>query len=135
MHPGSPQEAAKARTAESLAAAYDAFAGMLADLHDTAARAGGLTAAFVTAAAAAADGRDAVAMAPSTPPGDAEALPSRFRGADPPEIADAIAQEARLLGARLAMATPAASQPGDRDALAVASRHADAMYACLTGTG
>src|SRR5450755_34651 len=56
-----------------LDAAYDAFEGMLPVIHGQEDRAGGGFAAFVMSAASAANGRDAVASAPSLPP----AAPSR----------------------------------------------------------
>src|ERR1035438_8815383 len=51
-----------------LAAAYDAFEGMRLAFRVHEDPASGLFAAFVMAAASAADGRDAVAFAPSMPP-------------------------------------------------------------------
>ena len=51
-----------------LDAAYDAFEGMLLVIHSQEDRAGGGFAAFVMSAASAANGRDAVAAAPSLRP-------------------------------------------------------------------
>ena len=67
-------ESARARLEQAtglpavLDAAYDAFEEMLSALEDQQDRGGGAFAAFVMSGAAAANGRDALAAAPSLPP-------------------------------------------------------------------
>ena len=93
-----------------LAVAYDVFEHILRELHDTENQAGVLLPAIVFAAAAAADGRDAVARAPW--------LPSLPEPAEPPmpaggveQVADDSAALGRALWERLAAAdAPAAYQ-------------------------
>ena len=115
-----------AGVAAVLDAAYDAFEGMrlASRVHED--PASGLFGAFVMAAAAAADGRDAAAFAPS--------LPSRRRhgaagngerptGGEPAErIAADAASLSRLLVARLTCAAESASDSGDRGACEQAAR-------------
>jgi hypothetical protein len=86
-----------------LAVAYDAFEHMLRALRGTENRAGILLPAIVLAAAAAGDGRDAVARAPwqpslPEPPGP----PMSARGAE--QVADETAALSRALWDRLAAA-------------------------------
>jgi hypothetical protein len=93
-----------------LAVAYDVFEHILRALRDTENQAGVLLPAIVMAAAAAGDGRDAVARAPW--------LPSLPKPADPPmsargveQVADESAALSRALWERLAAAdAPAAYQ-------------------------
>jgi hypothetical protein len=94
-----------------LAVAYEAFEHLLRALRDTEDQAGVLLPAIVLAAAAAGDGRDAVARAPWLP-----ALPEP---AEPPvpaggaeQVADEAAALSRMLGERLA----AADAPADYQA-------------------
>jgi hypothetical protein len=87
----------------------------------------GLFAAFMTAADAAVDGREALTVAPSLPlgasPGPGAAVPA---GADAGQAAEALAALAAVLGDRLSHAAAVAGIPGDRaacqDAAAAAGR-------------
>ena len=93
-----------------LAVAYDVFEHILRALRDTENRAGVLLPAIVMAAAAAGDGRDAVARAPWLPslPEPAEP-PTSARGVE--QVADESAALSRALWERLAAAdAPAAYQ-------------------------
>jgi hypothetical protein len=120
-----------------LDAAYDAFEGMLPVIHGQEDRAGGGFAAFVMSAASAANGRDAVASAPSLPPA-APGSTSLADGDPPPgvteqEAAAALAVLSGLLAGRLADASARAADAGDRAACAVAARHAGAIWSLLAG--
>ena len=63
-----------------LDAAYDAFEDMLPAIRAHEDPAGGLFAAFMMAAASAADGRDAIGFAPSLPPGHSQDRPAADAG-------------------------------------------------------
>ena len=97
-----------------LDAAYDAFEQMLLAIRAHENPASGLFAAFVMAAASAADGRDAVAFAPSLPPRPGTQPPGGYNGERTEESAEAIAEciaaLSRLLAARLAQAGASASE-------------------------
>src|ERR1017187_9822354 len=103
-----------------LDAAYDAFESMRLAFRVHEDPASSLFAAFVMAAASAADGRDAVAFAPSMPPrrrhGAAGTGPGPPGGDSAERFADEAASLSQLLGAWLARAAGSASDPGDRDA-------------------
>jgi hypothetical protein len=121
-----------------LAAAYDVFEGMLTVLWQHQDRAGDMFAPFVMAAASAADGRDAVAAAPSLPKLGPYAQASAGdscpdTGAD--EVADGLATLSRLLAARLAQVGRDAPRAGDRVACAEAIRAAEKIHTLLRGTG
>jgi hypothetical protein len=76
-----------------------------------------LFAAFMMAADAAVDGREAVTIAPSLPPPLGSHLPGRpAAGADVGEIADAMAALGALLGDCLSRAATMAAATGDRTA-------------------
>jgi hypothetical protein len=106
--------------AEVLDAAYDAFEQMLLAIRAHENPASVLFGAFVMAAASAADGRDAVAFAPSLPPHAGMHAPTAEDGAPAGESAESIAESvaylSRLLADRLAQAQEWASNPGDRAA-------------------
>ena len=120
-----------------LDAAYGAFEGMLPVIHGQEDRAGGGFAAFVMSAASAANGRDAVAAAPSLPP----AAPGRTPPAIAAPVTDVTEEEAaavlaglsQLLASRLADAATWAADAADRAACAVAARHAGAIWSLLAG--
>jgi hypothetical protein len=122
-----------------LDAAYDAFEQMLLALRAAENPASGLFAAFVMAAASAADGRDTVAFAPSLPPrpgtqasadGDAE-----LAGESAEAVAESLAALTRLLTVRLARAGASAPDPGDRAACADAAWCAEYIYGLLHSSG
>lgn len=92
-----------------------------------------LFAAFMTTAAAAADGRDAITTAPSLPPGSAS-LPdmlSRLE-TEPVGAADAIAALAATLAARLDDAADQATTPADRAACGAAAQAASEIHQLMT---
>jgi hypothetical protein len=120
-----------------LAAAHDAFEFLLTVIRDHEDRADGMFAAFVMSAASAADGRDAVAAAPSLPP----PRPGARAGAGAEPLAGAAADAAagladlsQLLATRLAQAASAGPDPGDGAACTQAARCAADIYELLTGT-
>ena len=122
-----------------LDAGYDAFESMRLAFRIHEDPASGLFAAFVMAAASAADGRAAIAFAPS--------LPSRRRhraaetGQRPPggDSAERFASEAtgmsQVLAACLARAARPASDPGDRSACEQAARCAREICELLGEAG
>jgi hypothetical protein len=76
-----------------------------------------LFAAFMSTAAAAADGRDAITTAPSLPPGPAtQPDTTPMPAADPAAAADAITALAIILATRLDDAAGRSATPGDRAA-------------------
>lgn len=116
-------ENTQARLAEAsdlpglLAVAWDAFSLLLAACQDSQDRSTELFAAFAFAAAAAAEGRLAIAGAPSLPAnpgrrpsGDASGEP------DLEKLADSLAGLAHGLAESLSSAARESADPGDRDA-------------------
>jgi hypothetical protein len=122
-----------------LDAAYAAFESMRLAFRVHEDPASGLFAAFVMAAAAAADGRDAIAFAPSMPPrrrhGAAETGQGPPGGDKAERFADEAARLSQLLGAWLARAAGSASNPGDRSACEQAARCASEICDLLGGAG
>ena len=122
-----------------LAAAYDAFEDMLLAVRAHEDPAGGLFAAFMMAAAAAADGRDAVGFAPSLPPCHSQDGPAGDDAAHAGESAEnsaaAAASLSRLLMARLAEARRSSSDPADQAACADAIRCAKTIHDLLGRSG
>jgi hypothetical protein len=105
-----------------LDAAYDAFEDMLQAIRACEDPASGLFAAFMMAAASAADGRDAILFAPSLPPGRSSSTPAAgdegSAGESASSMAGAAAGLSRVLAARLTEAWETAADPGDRAACA-----------------
>jgi hypothetical protein len=120
-----------------LEAAYDAFEQMLVVVRAHENPASGLFAAFVMSAASAADGRDAVAFAPSLPPRLGTQPPDDGEMAEDNDEAgaEAVAALSRLLAVRLAQAGASAPDPGDRVACADAARCAENIYGLLHRSG
>ena len=122
-----------------LDAAYDAFEDMLQAIRACEDPASGLLAAFVMAAASAADGRDAILFAPSLPLGQDGRTPAadgeRSAGEDSARVADAAARLSRVLAARLTEAWETAADPGDRAACADALCCAQSIAGLLGGSG
>lgn len=111
---------------------------MLAVIQPAQDPASGLFAAFVMAAASAANGRNAVALAPSLPEHSLSAMPAEQRPSSPglPEhVADVVAGLSRLVAGRLEQAAGSAVATGDRDACQHAARSARAICALLSGSG
>lgn len=122
-----------------LAAAYDAFEYILTAIRTYQDRAEDMFAAFAMSAASAADGRDAVAFAPSFPPlvprGTAAPAKASSAGRDAGEAADGLAAVSQLLAARLSAAAGWAQDPGDTAACAQAAGHAQSISVLLSGAG
>jgi hypothetical protein len=115
-----------------LAAAWEAFelAGAVADA--TAERSADLYPAFTFARGAAVAGRNAIAFAPSMPPGMTGLIDSSppFDG-DVHDLADALAGLASAVAARLREAAGFAADPYDRAACTDAAHEADRMAGLL----
>jgi len=134
---------------DMLSAACNAFELMLATIREHEERADGLFAAFVMAAASAADGRDALLTAPSLPlplptvPAPSAACdsdtsgqpttPATAIGVD--EVADALAEVSQLTAAVLTTVGRRAADPADRAACAEAARCAQVMWSLLARRG
>jgi hypothetical protein len=121
-----------------LDAAYEAFEEMLWALEEQEDRGGGAFAASVMSATAAANGRDALAAAPSLPPAPFRDLAAATAGqssAQPMEDAvTVLAGLSRLLSSRLARASGLSADVGDKVACAQAARHAASICSHLGGT-
>ena len=120
-----------------LDAAYDAFEGMLPVIVACQGHAGSLFAAFGKSEVSAAEGRNAILLAPSLPscclhetpaPGD-----KSHRGEDVEIIAAGLAAVTVLLADRLAQAAKSAPDYRDRAACRSAARRARDIHALLTG--
>jgi hypothetical protein len=114
------------------------FQAILEILHRQTQQAGLLTASYVIAAGAAADGRDAVITATAVSqatPGPLPELPVPGPEAGAEAIADAVAVVAGRLAKQLAAAAPAATDPQDRQALHSASLAAERVHDYLASTG
>ena len=126
-----------AGVAQILDAAYDAFEDMLLAIRACEDPASGSFAAFMMAAASAADGRDAIMFAPSLPPCRGIGAPAAHdevqAGESAESIADAVTGLSRLLVTRLLQARESSSDPGDRDACADAVCSAETIHGLLGG--
>ncbi len=134
---------------ELLSAAYQAFEQMLATIRANEDQAGSLFAAFVLAAASAADGRDALLAAPSLPlPLPAAPAPliigvggTSGPASDPAglesitDIADALADLSQLIAATLARAARHVLNRADQAACTEAARCAEAIWSLLARPG
>ena len=122
-----------------LDAASDAFEDVLQAIRACEDPDGGLFAAFVMAAASAADGRDAILFAPSLPPGQDGRTPAADDEGSAVEsaasIAGAVAGLSRVLAARLTEAWETATDPGDRAACADAICCAQSIHDLLGRSG
>jgi len=137
-------ESARARVEQAIGlpavldAAYDAFEQMLAAITIQQDRGGRAFAAFVMSGTAAANGRDALAAAPSLPPvssGDLASMASESTPDQPMEDAAAgLASLSQLLSRRLTDASDHSADAGDQLACAQAARHAADVCSLLGGT-
>jgi hypothetical protein len=116
-----------------LGAAYDAFEETMSAIWSHEETTGNLSAALVFAAAAAADGRDAIATAPSLPR-------TKYIGVQPPrpdqrtpELTTALAALSAVLAARLTQAAESATEYQDRGACQIGARQALQIHSLLTG--
>jgi hypothetical protein len=121
-----------------LDASYDAFEQMLAAITIQQDRGGGAFAAFVMSGTAAANGRDALAGAPSLPSassGDLASMASDSSGDLPMEhVAAVLADLGQLLSRRLTDASDQSADVGDRVACTQAARHVAYVCSLLGGT-
>jgi hypothetical protein len=120
-----------------LGAAHDAFDGMLLAIRAYENPADSLFIPLVTAAASAAEGRNAIIFAPSLPP---RRLHPAAREREPDDIgAGAVIAElvalSELLAAHLTEAAHSAPDNADQAACRGAARSARDIYALLTGGG
>lgn len=118
-------------------AAYDAFEQMLAAITIQQDRGGGAFAAFVMSGTAVANGRDALAAAPSLPPvssGDLASPAESSRDLAMENAAAVLASLGQLLSRRLSDASGHSADVGDRLACAQAARHAAYVCSLLAGT-
>jgi hypothetical protein len=120
-----------------LDAAYDAFDQLLGAIEDQQHPSGGAFAAFVMSGTAAANGRDALAAAPSLPrisSGDlAETMAGAAHGLTTEHAAAVLASLGQLLASRLNGASESSADAGDRTACAQAARQAASICALLGG--
>ena len=122
-----------------LDAAYDLFEGMLPVIGACQDGAGGLFAAFGKSAALAAEGRNAILLAPSLPSRCLHEKPAPTEdsrcGEDVESIAACLAAVSLLLADRLTQAAKSAPDYRDRAACRSAARRARDIHGLLTGTG
>jgi hypothetical protein len=122
-----------------LDAAYDAFEGMLPVIAACQDHAGSLFAAFSKSAVSAAEGRNAILLAPSLPSCCLQETPApgeeSHRGQDVEIIAAGLAAVSVLLADRLARAAKSAPDYRDRAACRSAARRARDIHALLTSAG
>jgi hypothetical protein len=117
-----------------LDAAYDAFEKMLSEIEDQQDHGAGAFAAWVMSGAAAANGRNALAAAPSLPAvsGDlAVPAPGPFASEN---SAAALGRLSQLLTSRLTDASLSSIDVDDKLACAEAARHAASIHSLLSGT-
>jgi hypothetical protein len=128
---------------ETLDAAYEAFQEMLSVIGSYSDSAAPLYTALVMASAPAADGRDAIAAAPSLPLASSPRTSARRgRRASTPPVTDAAAGPAASVTAlsmtvadRLLHAAGLAEIAEDRDACCDAARYAAEIHGLVTGYG
>jgi hypothetical protein len=102
-----------------LDAAYGAFERMLSVIYPVQDPASGLFAAFVMAAASAANGRNALALAPSLPSRPLAAVPAGqqpWSGEPPERVAEVVATLSHLIAERLTHAAASAPDASDQAA-------------------
>jgi hypothetical protein len=117
--------------ADSLAAvldaAYGAFEGMLSVIYPVQDPASGLFAAFVMAAASAANGRNALALAPSLPSHPLLTVPAErqpWSGEAPERVSEVVARLSSLIAERLTQAAASAPDTSDQAACRNAAQSA-----------
>jgi len=129
---------AAAALPEMLESARQAFECMLAEAETHEDPATPLFPAFVLAATAAANGRDAVLLAPSLPWPPRDTLPGEGQAGgpgEPAQAARALASLSHALVCRLETAAGLTARSGDKDACRYAAGRARAIYDLLTGAG
>jgi hypothetical protein len=122
-----------------LDAAYDAFEDMLSITQTLEIAGGGTAVPFVMLAKTAAEGRNAVLLAPSLPPHCLHETPEVTEGGHSAEgvesTAVCVAALSQLLATRLAQAARSAPDYRDRAACRSAARRARDIHALLAGAG
>jgi hypothetical protein len=121
--------------ADVLDAAYGAFEGMLSAIYTVQDPASGLFAAFVMAAASAANGRNALALAPSLPGHPLLAVPAEqqpWSGEPPERVAEVVAALSTLVAERLTQAAASAPDTGDQAACLNAAQSAREICGMLS---
>ncbi len=119
-----------------LAAAWEGFELISAAAADHAERTTDLYPAFMFARGAAVEGRNALVLAPSRPAGGPASFGTLgLSTGDVDQVADALAELASALSARLRGAAGLAVDDGDRVACEIAAGEADRIGALLTGSG
>jgi hypothetical protein len=116
-----------------LDAAYDAFEGMLPVIEAGQDPGSAAFIAFVMSGASAANGRDAIAAAPSLPAGADGHLVGTPAVVSTEQAAAALVRLSRVLSGRLNAAVELSADVGDRTACAQAAHHAAAICALLGG--
>jgi hypothetical protein len=121
--------------AEVLDACYEAFAEMLSAIRRYQDSGGPFYPALVMAAAAAADGRDALAAAPSLPPtNDRQTEPVGVAN-NPSDAAACLAVLSELIGSRIRGVACTGLAARDRQACEDGSQYADEVHVLITGNG
>ena len=118
-----------------LDAAYDAFEDMLPAIEAQQDPGSAAFTAFVMSGASAANGRDAIAAAPSLPPATHHVATTARTPTTvtPAQTAAALTGLSRVLVSNLNAAAGLSANPGDRAACASAARHAAAICSLLEG--
>jgi hypothetical protein len=125
----------RVQQASDLDAAYEAFEAMLSVLHPAQDPASDLFTALVMAAASAANGRNALALAPSLPRHSLPVVPAHERpcpGGSPGHVAEMVAGLSHLVAGRLSQAAPLAPDTADQAACGHAARSARDICGLLT---
>jgi len=122
-----------------LDAAYEAFEDMLSVTRALGSAGGGTAAPFVMLAKTAAEGRNAILLAPSLPPHCLHETPEVTEGSHSAEGAEStavcVAALSQLLATRLAQAARSAPDYRDRAACRSAARRARDIHALFAGAG
>lgn len=120
---------------ETLAAGFDVFEAIRITARKYQDQATALFAAFMTAADAAVDGREALTAAPSLPLADSQPdIPAMLTDADTAQVADALRELGSILHRRLTQAASLADAPGDQDACLDAAAAADRICQLMART-
>jgi hypothetical protein len=120
-----------------LDAAYEAFEAMLSVIHPVQDPASDLFTVLVIAAASAANGRNALALAPSLPGHPLHTVPAHEQprpGERPEHVAEVVAGLSHLVAGRLTQAAARAPDTGDQAACRHAARSARDICEMLTSS-
>ena len=118
-----------------MSAGWETFELIIAAAAVNADRSADLYPAFTFARGSAVSGRNALAFAPSMPAGSAQSGTAEPVTGDVYQVADAVAELASALSARLRDAAGRAADEGDRAALDNAAGHADQIRKLLARGG